>query len=194
MYKMLGILLTGLLLTACSTTATQKQTGRTAKAPSLAAKRAPLPDQHDVIGRLVHQGTRVHQAHDRIHLTLPSHTNFISSSMALNDAMRETLRLVAELIERHPYAIADVEGYTDSQGSDKINQALSERRAHAVIAYLESRGIPGNRLATSGMKHRHPQASNATSAGRAQNRRVEIIIYKHPNKEQAALQSLTFEA
>ncbi len=69
-----------------------------------------------------------------------------------------------------------VEGYTDSQGSDRINQPLSLNRANAVRSYLVSRGVDGNRITAIGMGSSHPLVDNTNAENRANNRRVEIII------------------
>jgi OOP family OmpA-OmpF porin len=68
-----------------------------------------------------------------------------------------------------------VEGHTDSVGSDAYNQKLSERRAEAVKSYLVRRGIDASRIRTRGLGETRPVASNSTEAGRAQNRRAEVI-------------------
>jgi OmpA-OmpF porin, OOP family len=67
-------------------------------------------------------------------------------------------------------------GHTDSIGSDAYNQKLSERRAQAVKAYLESKGIDKSRVYTEGKGEKQPVADNKTREGRAQNRRVEIEV------------------
>ncbi|TVS10362.1 MAG: OmpA family protein [Gammaproteobacteria bacterium] len=69
-----------------------------------------------------------------------------------------------------------IEGHTDSIGSEQSNQLLSQRRAESVKSYLVSRGVPANRLSTSGLGQGTPVASNETAGGRQQNRRVEVII------------------
>ena len=68
-----------------------------------------------------------------------------------------------------------VEGHTDSIGSEAYNQKLSERRAHAVRDYMVSQGIDAARISVKGWGKTKPIASNKTEAGRAENRRVEII-------------------
>jgi OOP family OmpA-OmpF porin len=68
-----------------------------------------------------------------------------------------------------------VEGHTDSIGSDAYNQRLSERRAKAVRDYMISQGIDASRITTRGFGESKPVADNKTAAGRAENRRVEII-------------------
>jgi OOP family OmpA-OmpF porin len=65
-------------------------------------------------------------------------------------------------------------GHTDSIGTEAYNQGLSERRANAVAAYLEGKGVTRDRMTIQGFGETQPVASNATREGRAQNRRVEI--------------------
>ena len=67
-------------------------------------------------------------------------------------------------------------GHTDSTGTQSYNMDLSQRRARAVAGILTAGGVAPNRIAASGMGPSQPVASNATEAGRAQNRRVEIVI------------------
>jgi OOP family OmpA-OmpF porin len=69
-----------------------------------------------------------------------------------------------------------IEGYTDSLGGDAHNIALSQRRAQAVRDYIVSRGYPTEKIRSTGMGKANPIASNANAEGRANNRRVEIII------------------
>ena len=69
-----------------------------------------------------------------------------------------------------------VDGYTDSIGSDAYNQRLSERRANAVKEYLQSHGVAASRMTARGFGKTNPVASNETAEGRAQNRRVELIV------------------
>ena len=69
-----------------------------------------------------------------------------------------------------------VEGHTDSRGSESYNQGLSQRRADAVRDYLVKRGYPADRIQSRGKGEGSPIANNASPEGRANNRRVEIII------------------
>ena len=73
-------------------------------------------------------------------------------------------------------------GHTDSVGTDEYNQKLSIRRAEAVKAYLQGKGIEANRIYTEGKGEKQPVADNKTAAGRAQNRRVEIEVVGTRNK------------
>jgi outer membrane protein OmpA-like peptidoglycan-associated protein len=72
--------------------------------------------------------------------------------------------------------LIDINGHTDSTGSQQHNQALSERRAASVANYLGARGVDQRRISTLGFGPSQPIASNATPDGRAQNRRVEVLI------------------
>jgi outer membrane protein OmpA-like peptidoglycan-associated protein len=71
-----------------------------------------------------------------------------------------------------------VEGYTDSRGSSSRNLDLSQRRAEAVRSYLVSRGVPSEKIVAKGMGPDRPVAENTSAEGRAQNRRVEIVVAK----------------
>ena len=83
-----------------------------------------------------------------------------------------------KILQDNPDAVIELQGSTDSVGSDVYNQALGERRAKAVFDYLKSKGINPNRLKTVSLGESKPVASNATDAGRAQNRRVDLVIVK----------------
>jgi outer membrane protein OmpA-like peptidoglycan-associated protein len=69
-----------------------------------------------------------------------------------------------------------VEGHTDSQGSEASNQELSQRRAQSVRDYLVSRGVPNDIISATGVGQHRPVSDNTTATGRANNRRVEIIV------------------
>ena len=84
-------------------------------------------------------------------------------------------RLVAFLKE-NPGQKADLEGHTDSVGTDKYNQGLSERRAASVTDYLTKRGVDASRISMKGFGESKPIADNKTAEGRARNRRVEIKV------------------
>jgi len=71
-----------------------------------------------------------------------------------------------------------IEGHTDSSGSAKLNQSLSESRAKAILDYLVSKNIAANRLTSKGYGEENPLHTNKTRAGRAKNRRVEINLAK----------------
>lgn len=80
------------------------------------------------------------------------------------------------LVNSHPNATFEVAGHTDSKGSDSYNMDLSNRRAGNVAAYLVSKGVAAERMKSNGYGESQPVADNATEAGRAANRRVELRI------------------
>jgi len=102
----------------------------------------------------------------------------------LFDTGKATLKPGADLamnrlstyLSANPQTKVLIEGHTDSRGSEEYNQELSERRASAVAAALESKGIPANQVQISGRGKGYPVASNDTPEGRQQNRRVEIVF------------------
>jgi outer membrane protein OmpA-like peptidoglycan-associated protein len=83
---------------------------------------------------------------------------------------------LAAYMSDNPSTRIIIEGHTDSTGSDETNRMLSEQRAEAVAMSLRSRGIPTDRLETVGLGEAYPIATNNTSAGREQNRRVEVVL------------------
>lgn len=82
----------------------------------------------------------------------------------------------AALLKQHERVVVEVAGHTDSVGSDAYNQGLSERRANSVKQYLTEQGVTATRLSARGYGEAQPVASNDTSEGRAENRRVELIV------------------
>lgn len=108
-------------------------------------------------------------------VTLPG-LFFDSGKAVLKPGARNTLAKIADQLRMNPDARIEIEGHTDSVGSDAMNQALSEKRAAAVRNYLSSRGLPATRITMAGLGEGSPVASNDTPAGRQQNRRVELVI------------------
>jgi len=94
----------------------------------------------------------------------------------VNAGFYPVLDSVGKVLVKFDQTFVEVAGHTDSTGSESYNQALSQRRANSVAAYLRSRGIMSDRLITIGVGELYPVASNDTEAGRAQNRRVELTI------------------
>ena len=85
---------------------------------------------------------------------------------------------IANILKEYPTAKFSIEGHTDSQGKDALNQKLSEDRAAAVKNYLIENGIASDRLSSVGYGESKPIDSNKTAAGRANNRRVEVKLVK----------------
>jgi outer membrane protein OmpA-like peptidoglycan-associated protein len=94
----------------------------------------------------------------------------------LKPGAREKVARVASILHSHPDLKIEVEGHTDSVGSDAYNQRLSERRAESVRAGLVQDGVKSEVVGTTGFGESRPVATNGTPEGRQQNRRVEIVI------------------
>lgn len=110
-------------------------------------------------------------------VTLSGSVLFASGKSKLLPAASSRLRQVADaLVAGDPDSTFVVEGHTDSTGSPDRNQRLSEDRARAVRDFLVSRGVPADRIEAQGMGSTQPVADNSTPEGRANNRRVEIVI------------------
>jgi outer membrane protein OmpA-like peptidoglycan-associated protein len=88
---------------------------------------------------------------------------------------------LAQFLTEHPNRRVEIDGFTDSVGSDSYNEELSLHRADAVKAALLSRGIDASRIATEGYGKAYPVASNSDPSGRQQNRRVEVVIGSSDN-------------
>lgn len=101
---------------------------------------------------------------------------FENARYALRPAARESLAKVAGILLAYPDLRLEVDGHTDSVGSDAYNQDLSEKRAGAVRDYLVQQGIPVSTVTTMGFGKTQPIASNSNAAGRQQNRRVEVVV------------------
>ncbi|MCZ4243430.1 OmpA family protein [Pedobacter punctiformis] len=95
---------------------------------------------------------------------------------ALKDAAKANVQSLAASLNQYPDTDIKIIGHTDSRGTEAYNMGLSERRAAAVKAYAVSQGVPSSRLVTIGKGFAEPIADNETDAGRAANRRVEIVI------------------
>lgn len=119
------------------------------------------------------QGCPVEKAPEKPTLVL-NDIHFAFDSSRLSADSQQTLNVVAQRLVANPDVAVRVEGYTDSIGTSAYNKRLSQRRADAVSSYLSTQGVAANRLTTIGYGESHPVATNATRAGRAQNRRVEI--------------------
>ena len=101
---------------------------------------------------------------------------FDTGGAVLKPGAQLLLDKLAAYLEQNSSAKAIIEGHTDNVGSDAMNQALSERRAAAVATALQMRGIGIDRLEIMGLGESYPVATNDTSAGREENRRVEVVL------------------
>lgn len=112
-------------------------------------------------------------------IDLPDRILFEVDTANLHPSSKLILDAIAQQIAQlPPDERVEVEGHTDSTASDSYNQALSERRAAAVVEYLVSKGVRASRLTPRGYGEAEPIATNATEAGREQNRRVVFTVLK----------------
>ncbi|WP_316769594.1 OmpA family protein [Pedobacter frigiditerrae] len=114
---------------------------------------------------------------------------FDFDKFALKDAAKTNIQSLATSLNQYPGTDIKVIGHTDSRGTEEYNMTLSQKRAAAVKAYAVSQGVPSSRLITVGKGFAEPIGDNATDAGRAANRRVEIVIVANDQlKKEAAAQ------
>ena len=120
------------------------------------------------------QRKRVKVKKDRIELNEKVH--FAYDKAKIQQQSYALLREVADVLKSNPEIEVRIEGHTDSRGSDSYNKDLSQRRATAVVDFLQKEGISRSRMVAKGFGESQPIESNSTEAGRAANRRVEIEI------------------
>ncbi len=101
---------------------------------------------------------------------------FDTARFTLRPTAREKLAKVAGIIQAHPGLKLEVEGHTDSVGSDEYNQTLSEKRAKAVLDYLVNQGLKPDSISSKGLGESQPVADNTNAKGRQENRRVEMVV------------------
>lgn len=121
-------------------------------------------------------GVRVARDGDNIRLIMPNSITFDTNNDIMKASANAALDSVAIVANEYDKTKLQVIGHTDSSGNDKINIPLSQRRARTVANYLALRGVAANRLYATGVGSSQPIASNDTPEGRAQNRRVEIML------------------
>ncbi|MBT0959301.1 OmpA family protein [Alphaproteobacteria bacterium KMM 3653] len=109
-------------------------------------------------------------------VTMPQDILFGVDSAALRPDLTADLSTLAGSLNKYPESTVNVIGHTDNTGSADYNQGLSLRRAQAVAVVLSNSGVSSSRMRAIGAGEDQPIASNQTESGRAQNRRVEIII------------------
>ena len=121
-------------------------------------------------------GVSVQRDGDNINLVMPGNITFPSDGSALKADFYDVLDSVALVLEEFDQTSIAVAGYTDSVGADSYNQSLSEARARSVAEYLKGKGVVNARFEIVGFGEKNPIADNATSEGRALNRRVELTL------------------
>lgn len=123
------------------------------------------------------QGVNVERtAPDELKVTVGNDVLFDTGSSNLRAASKASIREMADVFDKYPNTTISVQGHTDSVGTNSNNQRLSERRANSVASYLQTVGVTGSRVETTGYGESQPRSSNSTRSGRQSNRRVEIHI------------------
>ncbi|MCC8153640.1 MAG: OmpA family protein [Tannerellaceae bacterium] len=123
---------------------------------------------------------------EALKVTFDSGILFATNSSTVSDASKSALHRFANTLKDNPDTDIRIVGYTDNTGQVDYNQTLSEKRAQSVYSYLQSEGASTNRMEFMGKGINNPVADNSTSQGRAQNRRVEILIEANENMRREA--------
>jgi outer membrane protein OmpA-like peptidoglycan-associated protein len=126
-------------------------------------------------------GADVQRRDDSLLVNFSSQLLFDTGASQLQPGAYDRLRTLATTLNNYPQSQVIIKGHTDSTGDNGFNQRLSEDRADRVRTYLISEGVASARISAIGFGETMPVASNATEAGRAQNRRVEVEI--RPDRE-----------
>ena len=113
-----------------------------------------------------------------VKLTLDNGILFKTNKYDLNDNSKASLAKLANVMRNNADCSIDIQGHTDSKGTDAINNPLSMNRAQSVANYLNTCGVPASQFKNvSGFGSTQPVADNATEEGRQKNRRVEVYLY-----------------
>ncbi|WP_146346448.1 OmpA family protein [Phaeobacter marinintestinus] len=126
--------------------------------------------------QLANQGITITNTGDRLIVSFPNDITFATDSYTVKSALTPELQTVAGVMVKYPKSTVQVIGHTDSDGDATYNLGLSQRRANAVADILQSNGVSYERLSVIGQGEAQPIASNLTPEGKAQNRRVEIVV------------------
>ncbi|MBR3501554.1 MAG: OmpA family protein [Alphaproteobacteria bacterium] len=126
--------------------------------------------------KLAGTGVQVLRDGDNVRLIMPNSITFDTNNDVMKTSANQVLDSVAIVANEYDKTNLQIIGYTDSSGNDKINVPLSQRRAISVANYLALRGVNASRLHAMGAGASNPIASNQTESGKAQNRRVEIML------------------
>lgn len=132
------------------------------------------------------EGATVERVGEGIKVTFDSGLLFAVSKSDLSAAAQASLRELAETLNKYEDTEVLIEGHTDASGSDELNLKLSEDRARSVKTFLVGQNVKASRLTTVGYGEAQPVGDNSTTAGKAQNRRVEVAIYANEDMKKAA--------
>jgi outer membrane protein OmpA-like peptidoglycan-associated protein len=142
------------------------------------AKDEAIRQKEEMRARLVAQLNQVLETHDTARGLIVSMPDvlFDFNKYTLKPEAREKLAKISGIVLAYPDLKLDIEGHTDSIGSDEYNQKLSEERAASVRGYLISSGVKPDNVAAVGLGKANPVADNSTATGRKLNRRVEMVV------------------
>lgn len=126
-------------------------------------------------------GVEVQREGDNLTLVMPGNITFATDSADIAQSFYSPLTNLANSLKQFDKNNIQVVGYTDNTGSRQYNMNLSQRRAQSVANYLMAQGVSSARISTLGAGPDNPVASNATAAGRQENRRVEVNLLPMPN-------------
>lgn len=126
--------------------------------------------------QLANDGITIQNTGDRLIVSLPDDITFETDSSTVRPSLRSDLGKVADNLLQYPDSTVQIVGHTDSDGEAAYNLGLSQTRASSVADVLQADGVTFDRLQTSGRGEEAPVASNLTDEGKAQNRRVEIVV------------------
>ncbi|MEE9271297.1 MAG: OmpA family protein [Candidatus Krumholzibacteria bacterium] len=135
------------------------------------------------------EGAKTERIGDEIRVTFDSAILFDFDSAMLKVGSQTQIKQMAEVINKYPDTDLVISGHTDSEGGEKYNQKLSERRAMSVRTFFIDMGVMASRLETVGYGELRPVASNDRQTGRDQNRRVEIEIRANDDLRSRAAES-----
>ncbi len=141
-------------------------------------KQEAIQQKEEMRARLLAQLNQVLQTRDTARGLIVSMPDvlFDFNKYTLKPEARERLAKISGIVLAYPDLKLDIEGFTDSIGSDEYNQELSEKRAESVRGYLVSSGVKPDSVSATGLGKANPVADNSTAAGRKLNRRVEMIV------------------
>jgi outer membrane protein OmpA-like peptidoglycan-associated protein len=131
--------------------------------------------------QLADSGVQVVRQGNDIFLQMPGDITFATNSSRISSDFYPVLDDVANILRKYDKTLLQIEGHTDSTGSNQLNQNLSESRANSVRNYLSQQQVYSQRIRTYGYGESSPIANNQTVQGRAKNRRVELRII--PNEQ-----------
>ena len=132
--------------------------------------------QADLKRNLAGTGVDVNRRGDNLVLDIPGDVTFATDSARIRPQFYQTLDQVAATLNQYTDTSINIVGHTDSTGSADYNQRLSEDRARSVADFLTGQGVYPPRINIGGAGETMPKATNATAAGRQENRRVELTI------------------